>query len=214
MLTTNKGYVGPLATGPAALFPNPPAPHPGTRNCRVRGGEAGDLAGSSGISMFVYYYVHLGRPFRTVEPRLLELANGLVGLAAAAYREGEEIRARLGIGDGYTRIGKTVTLRPGEPSRGSVETSIPIVWEATGTPGLFPRMEGELVVADLGEGLTQVAIRGSYQPPLGVVGRALDRTLFHRVAEASVKQFLDRIALALDSGVGASHPVGGEPPLG
>ena len=150
--------------------------------------------------MFVYYYVHLNRPFRTVEPRLLELSNGLVGLAAAAYREGEEIRARLKIGGGDRRIGKTVTLHPGEPSRGPVETSIPIIWEATGTPGLFPRMEGELVVADLGEGLTQVALRGSYEPPLGVVGRALDRTLFHRVAEASVKQFLDRIALALARG--------------
>ena len=55
------------------------------------------------------------------------------------------------------------------------------------------------MVADLGTDFTQVVLRGTYDPPLGAVGRALDRTLFHRIAEASVKRFLDRIALALEA---------------
>jgi len=36
-----------------------------------------------------------------------------------------------------------------------------------------------------------------YQPPLGVVGRTIDRVLLHRVAEATVKDFLDRVGAAI-----------------
>jgi hypothetical protein len=41
-----------------------------------------------------------------------------------------------------------------------------------------------------------------YRPPLGMIGRALDKALMHRVAEATVKDFLDRVGerLALRSG--------------
>ena len=33
-----------------------------------------------------------------------------------------------------------------------------------------------------------------YRPPLALVGRALDRALLHRVAEATIKDFVDRVA--------------------
>jgi hypothetical protein len=32
-----------------------------------------------------------------------------------------------------------------------------------------------------------------YVPPLGALGRAIDRTLLFRVAEATLKDFLDRV---------------------
>jgi hypothetical protein len=38
-----------------------------------------------------------------------------------------------------------------------------------------------------------VRFQGTYQPPLGPVGRVLDRALFGRFAEASVKDFVDRV---------------------
>ena len=147
--------------------------------------------------MFVYYYVHLNRPFEEVEHRLLGITNGFEGLAGAAYRDGEEIHARLATSVEHARIAKTIRLKVGAPRRGDDETTMPLTWEATGTPGLFPRMEADLVIANIGPHLTQVTLRGSYDPPLGALGRALDRTLFHRVAEASVKGFLDRIAAAI-----------------
>jgi hypothetical protein len=33
-----------------------------------------------------------------------------------------------------------------------------------------------------------------YVPPFGVVGRAMDRAVLSRVAEATLKDFLDRVA--------------------
>jgi hypothetical protein len=35
------------------------------------------------------------------------------------------------------------------------------------------------------------------RPPLGAVGQAVDRVLLHRVAEATVKDFLDRLGQAI-----------------
>ena len=49
------------------------------------------------------------------------------------------------------------------------------------------------VLGSLGEDRTQLAISARYRPPLGVVGRTVDRVLLHRVAEATVKDFLDRV---------------------
>ncbi len=153
--------------------------------------------------MFIYYFVHLDRPFDEVRERLLRVLSGLDGMAAAAYREGEEIRARIGFGGEPPSLAKTVRLQVGAPVGEEETMLLPVVWEATGSPGLFPRMEAELVLAALGPGLTQLSLRGSYHPPLGPIGRALNRALLHRLAEASVKGFVDRVAHAID---GATTP--------
>ena len=58
-----------------------------------------------------------------------------------------------------------------------------------------------------------------YVPPLGAVGRAIDRAVLFRVAEATLKDFLDHVAEALsaqarDEDVTAGHggvPIGHDP---
>lgn len=146
--------------------------------------------------MFIYYFIQLDLPCPEVERRLTEVSSGLDGMAVAAYREGEELRAQIGLGE-RPLIAKTVRLQVGQPVAQGEATLFPIVWEATGTPGLFPRMDADLVIAPLGPSLTQLALRGRYSPPLGSIGRLLDKALLHRVAETSVKGFVDRIGRAL-----------------
>ena len=151
--------------------------------------------------MFVYYYVQVAESFAVVERKLLGILGGLGDMARAAYREGEVLRTKIGVGSSTSPLlAKTVEIEVGTPLRGESESEIPITWRATGTPGLFPSMEAGIVIARLGPSLTQISLRGSYEPPLGAVGRALDRTLFHRVAEASVKSFLDHIASSVQAG--------------
>lgn len=41
---------------------------------------------------------------------------------------------------------------------------------------------------------SQLAINVRYQPPLGRLGALADRALLNRVAEASIKDFMDRVA--------------------
>ncbi len=144
--------------------------------------------------MFVYYFVHVNRPFDEVEPRLVSQLNKLGSFADAAYREGEDLRDKIGVSRDHPVMAKTVQLVAGTPLRGNHQTTIPFAWEATGTPGLFPKLDADLVVASIGPELCQIAMRGTYAPPLGPLGRALDRAVLHRVAEASVKSFVDRVA--------------------
>lgn len=158
--------------------------------------------------MFVYYFVAVDAPFGQVERAVLDLLGGLPEAAEIAYRKGEELRSRLPT-DGHA-VAKTVRLRVGGTLRSEAETVIPLTWEATGTPGLFPRMEADLVVTALGAHLTHLALRGSYRPPLGGVGRALDRALLHRVAEMCVKGFVDRLAAAAEERL-RPLPESGEP---
>jgi hypothetical protein len=144
--------------------------------------------------MFVYYFVHVNRPFTEVEPQLVSQLNSFGSLADAAYREGEDLRDKIGVGLDHPVMAKTVQLVAGIPLRGGQQTTIPVAWEATGTPGLFPKLDADLIVAAVGSELCQIAMRGTYAPPLGPLGRALDRAVLHRVAEVSVKSFVDRVA--------------------
>ncbi len=146
--------------------------------------------------MFIYSYAVLqGVRFTVAERVLGDLLAGLPEVADVAYRHGEELRARVGPRDG--RIAKTIRLDVGEPVRGEGQVRVPLAWEATGTPGIFPRMEASLIVSAMGPETTHLAFQGTYRPPMGALGRALDRAGLHRVAEASVKAFVDRLADSL-----------------
>lgn len=143
--------------------------------------------------MFVQYYGMVDRPFAAVEAELLAIGDGIGETAAVAYRHGEDLVARIG-GSGFA---KSVLLDLKQPVRSAESTTIPLVWWATGTPALFPTMDAELTVAVVADNLTQVLFQGSYRPPLGAVGRVLDRALLRRFAEMSVKDFVDRLIAQL-----------------
>ena len=72
-------------------------------------------------------------------------------------------------------------------------TTIPVGWSASGPAGMFPALDADIEVAELEDGRCQLAISARYEPPLGAVGRAIDRTLLARVAEATLKDFLDQV---------------------
>lgn len=159
--------------------------------CESRSAELSD--------MFVQYYGMVERPFSDVEADLLSIGDTLAESADVAYRHGEGLLVKIGGG----AVAKTVLLDLRAPARGASTTTLPLEWWATGTPALFPRMEAELTVADMGGSLTQVQFQGNYQPPLGSVGRMLDRAVLHRIAEASVKDFVDRVVGVLSRNGGS-----------
>ncbi|MDH3261718.1 MAG: hypothetical protein OEM84_12205 [Acidimicrobiia bacterium] len=152
-------------------------------------------------TVFIYYFAQLHQPFDKVEESVCRLLRDLTGWADAAYRDGEELRARVGVGGKRPVIAKTVTLDVGRPVRTPHQTTIPLSWKATGTPALFPQMNADLTVARLGPDMVQIGFSGSYDAPGGSVGQAIDEALLHRIAESSVKGFVDRIAEAVGNGV-------------
>ena len=130
----------------------------------------------------------------------------LVPLAAAAMDEGEALRLRVGPLNALPMLGKTVTCEIGQALTRGDMTVVPLTWTATSTPGLFPVLSADLEIAPLGGQLTQITIHGRYEPPLGAVGRRLDRLLMHRIAEATVRAFLVRLVSTLAAEPGTPAP--------
>jgi hypothetical protein len=114
--------------------------------------------------------------------------------ATAAYRHGERLSLRLTPMTGHPRFGKAIVVDLAEPYEREDRLVVPMHWWAPGATRLFPHLDGDLEFAPLGSMSTQITLMASYDPPLGFVGRRADVLLLHRVAEASIRSFLQLIS--------------------
>jgi hypothetical protein len=159
--------------------------------------------------MFVRYYMELPLPARQVEQAMLDSpADWLSTIAGEAQRRGDHLLTEIGVGPLGPKLGRRVTIQVGQPVRFPSMTLLPVTWEPIGLEGMLPRLDANIEVGSLGEDRTQVAISARYRPPLGVLGRTVDRVLLHRVAEATLKDFLDRVGAAITS---QAEAINGEP---
>ncbi len=148
--------------------------------------------------MFVRYYVELRLPAAMALETLLHAPERWIpALAVSADARGHRLLAEVGFPVNGRRVGKQVAIEIGKPVQTRGRTWLPISWCATGPQGLFPALEGELEVAPLGANLTQLGLSARYRPPLGLLGETLDRALLHRIAEATIRDFVERVGVAL-----------------
>lgn len=125
-------------------------------------------------------------------------ADVVFGAAAEAARtEDERLRARVGPAGWPAALSKSVELRVTPPRSLGDGVILSLSWVASGAPSLFPALEAELEVLPHEPDSTRLVLRGSYDPPGGAVGRGLDRLFLHRVAEATVRAFLDTACAAI-----------------
>ena len=147
--------------------------------------------------MFVGDEMRLDVSFAVARERLARLSDrgALFEPSADAY------------GPGLTRVGaagvsKLVRVQARELSWTDISAGLALRWEATGAGGaLFPVLDADLTLARDGDG-TILRLAGAYRPPLGSLGQALDRAILHRVADATVRNFLARVAAQI-----AAEPV-------
>ena len=152
-------------------------------------------------AMFIHDFIELDIPAPVACRRLLEGDGAwVVPLAEGAYREGEALRVRVGPSPASRALSKQVLLRFEKPHPRGEVLVLPLRWLASGTPGLFPEMEADIEVGPIGEQRSQVSFLGRYRAPLGAAGRLADSLLLHRLAESSVRSFLQRVGAALEQG--------------
>jgi hypothetical protein len=161
--------------------------------------------------MFARYFIELPvGPPQVVRALLDAPANWLKGLASEANHRGDTLLADVGFG-GRVRVARRVAIELGAPVHTAGKTVLPLRWTPTDAPGLFPSLEADLEVAPLASNRTQLAMSARYVPPLGPIGQAIDRVFLYRVAEATLKDFLDRVGDALllgaEADVGAPRDV-------
>jgi hypothetical protein len=118
--------------------------------------------------------------------------------------DGRELLAKVGVRVGRLPIYKHVQLTLGElPSAiPSDRVMLPVSWEAVGGPPLFPRMEGTLHVQPDRAQTTRLTLNARYDPPLGRLGELIDRALMHKLAQATIKDFVERLADRLEAELG------------
>ena len=120
--------------------------------------------------MIVHDFIAVDLPARDVRQALLEGGALLAESATAAYAQGDDLLVRVGPSGSGARLSKTVAVKIGRPIIQGEVISLPLLWEAVGTPALFPRVDASLEVAPLAPTLTQLSFFGRYDPPVGPLG--------------------------------------------
>ena len=155
--------------------------------------------------MLVSDFIHIDRPFAVVRDAVLACGPAwLADSAVAAYEQTEQASLRIFSSIGPLRLSKRVWAEVSEPSLRNGHVTQRLSWRATGATHLFPTMEADIEVAPLGDAMTSITFQGRYEPPLGPLGREVDRMLLHRVVEASVRALLTRVTARLMVAAGAA----------
>lgn len=155
--------------------------------------------------MLVRYFTEVTCGLPDARATLLSAPESWIpGLVQEADGETSRLLARVGIGE-RVRITKQVEVAFGAPRAFGESLYLPIRWEATGSQGLFPVLEGDLELSAIEEGRTQIALSARYTPPVGGLGEIADRALLRRVAESTIKHFLDGLAARICSGIPVSR---------
>jgi hypothetical protein len=146
--------------------------------------------------VFVHYFTEINCRIGDAVARVESLRSDMPVWAGSAYRAGEHLAGRMS--------GKPVSLAGlvlfdiGQPEVSSAGYTYPLRWRATGASSLFPLLKAELNLAEMG-GTVLVSLRGFYDPPMGSLGRLVDRALLSRVADATVKSWVDQLAAGIDA---------------
>jgi len=158
--------------------------------------------------MFVGEQARVEVSFAVARERLARLSESgaLLGTSQDAYTG----LARVGA----LGVSKLVRVQVRELSWADGSAGLAMRWEATGAGGaLFPVLDADLRLTPDGAESTLLALAGVYRPPLGSLGAALDRAILHRVAAATIRNFVAQVAAQI-AGQPRPAPVGcPAPPL-
>jgi hypothetical protein len=165
--------------------------------------------------MFADQAVTLDLDFSAARDQFLLLTHGnrLDGLSQDAYADGLAGQIRVGPLGGVPGMSKLVQVSLLDPVRHDESVLVPLRWEATGLMGrLFPVLDANLMLGKDDKGRVILHIAGVYRPPLGGLGEELDQIVLRRVASATIRSLLRRIAALLADRAG--EPPGRDAPAG
>ena len=164
--------------------------------------------------MFVSDDVLLEVSFAAAQARLANLARGGVLARVSEEAYGDEVTGLVRVGplSSAPGVSRLVQVRFRDLVTREDSAVLTLRWEAIGPGGgLFPALDADITLTPAGEQATALSLAGAYRPPLGALGAGLDRAVLRRVATATTRRFLSRIADAI------AHPAPaaageGEPP--
>jgi CBS domain-containing protein len=154
-------------------------------------------------------YDHVEQPFGPVAEALAADPVGVIRRATHAATADATLHAQIGPIDVTRDIAIEIGPMDDTPRTGQPMLRIPIAWHALRASYAFPVMQAELSIYPLTSTDTQLELVGTYDPPLGPLGRAIDRAALHGLAEASVLRLLQQIARCLREALRETATVAG-----
>lgn len=149
-------------------------------------------------------YDYVNHPFTRVREALLKDAPEIFKLATTSASERQRvIGIQLRVRVGGLEIGTEAQVKVGpvhdtmSSPRGYAIAEFPLEWSSLTRPSLFPHMKAKLSVYPLSSTEAQLELEGTYDPPLGLLGDAIDALVGKQIAEATVLRFLQDIAAQL-----------------
>lgn len=161
----------------------------------------------------LYHYEYVDEPFDDVIELLADRPAVVLQPATdAAAAHAREVVTTLHVPIGGFEVGREVRIEFGDFVPRELRSGyVPVSWHAEQHAAMFPSVEAKLEVAalSLDPPVTQVSLVGSYLPPLGAVGTAVDAAVGHRVAEAAVHRFVKDVVRRIReelAAVGSGEP--------
>ncbi|HEV2223141.1 MAG TPA: hypothetical protein VGR84_09075 [Candidatus Acidoferrales bacterium] len=144
-------------------------------------------------------YDYVNHPYERVRNALRQDALSVFQSATkAAASRAQSVAAELHVDVGGIGVKADVRISVKKIEERVVNatpsTRLLLEWEAVTVPRLFPFMKAELSIYPLTATETQLDFSGLYEPPLGVVGKAVNALVGYRIAEASVHRFVSDVA--------------------
>jgi len=150
--------------------------------------------------MFVREELALDVGYEAARAQLASVMHGgfLRTASESAYDNGLVILIRVGpLGD-VPGVSKLVRVHFRELVTRPDSTVLTLRWEATGPGGrLFPALDADITLTPSGADETRLTLTGAYRPPLAAIGSGLDRAILGRVASATIRSLLSRLAIAI-----------------
>jgi hypothetical protein len=155
--------------------------------------------------MFLAEEVVVGTGARQAQACFVSLLHGnwLAETSETAY--GQTVTGLLRVGPAGGVAATLVRVSFLDPIYRDDTMSVGLRWEAAGAAGsLFPVLDANITICPDGDKTARLALTGSYRPPLGHLGAALDTAILHRVATATIRSLLHHVAEAI------THPMPAE----
>lgn len=149
------------------------------------------------MSKTIRVYDYVNHPYSEVREQLISGSPNIFRDATrSAAGRAKSVASELRVSFAGVEVGADISISvthitEHKPSVVSGQvTQINLEWEASKLPRLFPFMKASLSIYALTATETQLDLSGNYEPPFGLLGSAIDGVIGHRIAEASVHQFI------------------------
>lgn len=146
-------------------------------------------------------YDYINHPYEQVRDALSHDALAVFQRATkAAASRAQSVASELRVDIGGIAVEADINIQvknveeKGREAMSSPVTHLQLEWEAAKLPRLFPFMKAQLSVYPLTSTETQLDFSGAYEPPFGMLGKAVNAVAGHKIAEVSVHRFVNDVA--------------------